>query len=144
MTVSSKKTMKNHAPALPAPKGFTLIEVTMALGIISFALVALLGMLGIGLSSIRSSATEATVALISSNVASELQSGTWKTKSDAITLYFSHSGVEMTSASDDGFKAVATPLLLDSTPNVKSWKLEVFTNTGQQQSLFTSRLSASL
>lgn len=52
--------------------GFTLVEVAIALGIVSFALLALVGLLSSGLRSVGESATETALAVIVRQVRAEL------------------------------------------------------------------------
>lgn len=61
-------------PPFLATKAFSLIEVTLALGIAAFALVALLGLFSVGLSSNRSSANQTAIAQIASQMLEESSS----------------------------------------------------------------------
>jgi len=54
--------------------GFTLVEVTIALGIISFGLIAILGLLPRGLSLVKESADESAAINILGKITAELQS----------------------------------------------------------------------
>jgi uncharacterized protein (TIGR02598 family) len=49
-------------------KGFSLVEVTLALGVIVFALVALIGMVGVGLSTSKDSVADTRTSAIASRV----------------------------------------------------------------------------
>lgn len=45
--------MKNHPPLPVGRKAFTLVEVSLACGVISFALVSILGLIPVGLTTLR-------------------------------------------------------------------------------------------
>jgi uncharacterized protein (TIGR02598 family) len=83
--------------------GFSLIEVTFAIGIISFCLVAIFGLFGVGLNSNRQSTTDATLASIASRLSSEIRSD------DAFDLavqrYYTQKGVQLTSETNAIFAA---------------------------------------
>lgn len=53
--------------------GFTLVEVTLALGLVSFSLVGLMGMLPVGLSNFREAMEIQTQTRIAQQIAAELQ-----------------------------------------------------------------------
>jgi len=57
-------------------KGFTLVEIALALGVVSFALVAILGMLPMALSASRESRSQSRASLIGESIFSDLRSGT--------------------------------------------------------------------
>jgi len=69
-------------PPAPQPtpsrsvKAFSLIEVLVAIGIVSFAVVAIVGMLPIALNTARDSMLETDAAVIAQRVFAELQAGT--------------------------------------------------------------------
>lgn len=84
--------------------GFSLVEVTMALGVISFALVALVGMLPVGMSNFRQAIDNQTQAEIVQQVASEVQVMSFRdlsdptaylTKSEFFPKYFDERGGEV-------------------------------------------------
>ena len=68
---------------LPTPsrsvKAFSLIEVLLAIGIVSFAVVAIVGMLPIALNTAKDSMLETDAAVIAQRVFAELQAGTGTT-----------------------------------------------------------------
>jgi len=70
--------MKTHIPSRASHSGaFALIEVSLALGITGFALVAILGLLPIGLDSNRNSAAQTVAANIATQIEGDLRtSGT--------------------------------------------------------------------
>lgn len=102
------------SPSFPAPfsgqnrSGFSLVEVTMALGIISFALVALVGMLPIGLSNFRQAVETQTQAEIVQQIASEVQqanfSSLWTNNSSpfmgSFRRYYDERGTPVPTESD--------------------------------------------
>lgn len=75
----------------PKPAGFSLIETVIALGVTSFGLIALLGMVPIGIISSRSSLERSTGAIIAQNVISDLNQRTWSTLTNE-HLYFNDEG----------------------------------------------------
>jgi uncharacterized protein (TIGR02598 family) len=56
------------------PEGFSLVEVVLALGVVAFAIVAILGVIPVGLSSGRSSQSETRAAQIAQDILSSLAS----------------------------------------------------------------------
>jgi uncharacterized protein (TIGR02598 family) len=71
---------KSHfRPALPQiqkhPPAFSLVEVVIALGIISFAVIAIVGMLPVALKSSQDSMRETDATLIAQRIFSELKTG---------------------------------------------------------------------
>lgn len=62
--------------------GFTLVEVTIALGLVSFSLVGLMGMLPVGLSNFREAMEIQTQTRIAQQIAAELQLTPFQTISD--------------------------------------------------------------
>ncbi len=76
---STRESMEIPAPSgTPAvrplarfPHGFSLIEVTIALGVVSFALIALFGLLPTGLTTFRSSIDRSVASQIAQNIISQ-------------------------------------------------------------------------
>jgi uncharacterized protein (TIGR02598 family) len=58
-------------PLARFPHGFSLIEVTIALGVVSFALIALFGLLPTGLTTFRSSIDRSVASQIAQNIISQ-------------------------------------------------------------------------
>ena len=75
----------------PIPNGFSLIEVTIALGLVAYALLALLGLFAVGLSSSRESTTVTALSQIALHVSSSY-SGTISGQS----LDYSYEGLAIT------------------------------------------------
>lgn len=74
---------------------FSLVEVTMALGIVSFAVLSLVALLPSGLQSVRDSANEAALSAIVRTVRGELNQASFADVTTALptqTWYFNESG----------------------------------------------------
>jgi type II secretory pathway pseudopilin PulG len=71
---------------------FSLIEVVMALGIISFALVAILGLMPVGVQSAMDSQRETQVALIARSIFTDLQGRRDPTRFIVVNTKFSEDG----------------------------------------------------
>jgi hypothetical protein len=65
--------------------GFTLTEIAVALGIFSFALVSLLGMLSVGLKNSRKATLQTSASNVLSAIASDIQSSTFDKKGSFFT-----------------------------------------------------------
>lgn len=78
----------NHRETRGFPqKGFSLVEVTIALGLVSYALLGLLGLLTVGLTSSRDSSVETALAQIALHASSSYQSA-----AGPYTLYYTYEG----------------------------------------------------
>lgn len=64
--------MKTHSRKHNSP-GFSLVEVALALGVAAFALVAIIGLVPIGINSVQGSLERTTAANIVANVAADLK-----------------------------------------------------------------------
>lgn len=84
---------------------FSLVETTLAIGVVAFALVAMLGMVPVGLSSFREAMDASTSSRILQRVSSELRQGTNVSPQQPM-LYFDEQGDETTAAGADGRKAL--------------------------------------
>jgi uncharacterized protein (TIGR02598 family) len=62
-----------HCRRIRSLSGFSLIEVTLALGVMAFAVVAIMGLLAIGLTSSQRSTSTTAAARLAAEVQSELQ-----------------------------------------------------------------------
>jgi uncharacterized protein (TIGR02598 family) len=82
-------------------RGFSLIEVTIALGIVSFSLLAIIGLVGRGLTSVRESTNEAAIASIIQHVRAELTQPDFSAQVDSLgfNLEFNKSGGLLDNAS---------------------------------------------
>jgi uncharacterized protein (TIGR02598 family) len=90
-----------------AERGFTLVEVLLALGIVSFAFMALCGMLPVGLKTYRDAMDATCRANIVRVVTSELSQSPYTNIDTTLmssTRYFSDQGLEVASADDARFR----------------------------------------
>ncbi len=90
-----------------AQAGFSLIEVTIALGVVAFALLTVLGLLPIGLSILSGAATQTGAANIAKEMSSEVQQ---IPLSEITTLpqkvyYYDRSGTQVTTSQGAYFSA---------------------------------------
>jgi uncharacterized protein (TIGR02598 family) len=76
--------------------GFSLVEVTLSLGLVSFALVTMLGLLPTGLSTLRASMNQTVEAQILQSIASRAVISSF-TNVTANTLYFDDEGLPVDS-----------------------------------------------
>jgi len=68
-----RSTSADIPPRTSSVRGFSLIEVVMALGIVSFSMLAIMGVLPLGLSTLQDSVNQTATAIISQQIRSELQ-----------------------------------------------------------------------
>lgn len=81
----------------PARRGaFSLVEVTIAIGLVGFCLVALFGLFSVGLKTNRQATSDTILASASSIIAAELQAQ--GTNSISSSYYFDHLGIPTTNA----------------------------------------------
>jgi len=95
-----------------SPGGFSLIEVVLALGIVAFALVAILGMIPIGLEAMRSSVEGTTSNLIMQDIRARVEGLPFKAQ-DLPASYYDQQGMHAGAASNAYYKVdvrVASPL----------------------------------
>jgi uncharacterized protein (TIGR02598 family) len=67
------KSMKMHSASSAGTRGFSLVEVVLAIGVATFALVSVLGLLNIAVQSDSSASHDTTVAAMSGHVLNELR-----------------------------------------------------------------------
>jgi uncharacterized protein (TIGR02598 family) len=118
-----------------SPRGFSLIEVTIALGIFAFALIALFGLLPTGLTTFRSSIDRSVASQIAQNIISEARQTEFSSLSTLATpagspKKFTEDGDETTEASKTIYVAkveVDTSVSLPAapTPNTSMAKIRV-------------------
>ncbi len=86
---------------LPTPsrsvKAFSLIEVLLAIGIVSFAVVAIVGMLPIALNTAKDSMLETDAAIIAQRVFAELQASTGTNRPVSISAHGDTKAIDMSS-----------------------------------------------
>jgi len=77
--------------------GFSLVEVTLALGIVSFALLSIIGLMSIGLKNFTSSVDRSTMSRITAVLAHDILNGDFDAPSNSVR-YFNVEGVEVPAA----------------------------------------------
>lgn len=81
-----------------APGGFSLVEVTLAIGIVAFAFVALLGLLPVGLTSFRSALDRSVRSQIVQSLTTQAQQTDFallKANTTSILSYYDDEGAEV-------------------------------------------------
>jgi len=84
---------------------FSLVETTLAIGVVAFALVAMLGLLPVGLTSFREAMDASTSSRIIQRVSADLRQGS-SVQTQQPILYFDEQGDETTAGASDGKKAL--------------------------------------
>lgn len=92
-----------------AAGGFSLIEVTLAIGIVSFALLAIIGVLPIGLVNAQQSIRQTTYSHMISRISSDLSLVPFSELSEGRDIYFDSDGLQMASAENATFCADIRP-----------------------------------
>jgi type II secretory pathway pseudopilin PulG len=99
-------------------RAFSLVEVTLALGVMAFCLVAVLGLLPVGLANNRNSIQQTAATSILSSVAADLyatsgtvtQSSQYRVRlSGSTTLYFDNTGTTQKNAALYQLSTIAIP-----------------------------------
>ncbi len=103
-------------------RAFSLIEVTLALGVVSFGLMSVLALLPSGLKTVRESANEIALSSIARSVRAELNQASFSDVSTVLpseTWYFSQTGMRLpaTAAAQDRYFAVT---FINSPPQAPS------------------------
>jgi uncharacterized protein (TIGR02598 family) len=94
MILSSTRTARRSASSgRNRPAGFSLVEVALALGIVSFVLLSLLGLMTVSLDAGRRSYEDTTVASLAQVVANELRTNSYSSLPNTnFERYFSYDG----------------------------------------------------
>ena len=80
------------APRGPASRAFSLIEVVLAMGVISFALLAIFGLISVSLKADRESSSDTVLAEMRRQVMGDLRTGTFAALPDLKYYYFDVDG----------------------------------------------------
>lgn len=126
--------------------GFSLVEVVLALGVMSFALTSMLAILPTGLNIFRESVEASARADILRKLTSELQQTSFKdVQSTSAMRYFTDEGLEVTDDANGFFgmtySVSGTTDILSGSPSggypngfLKSVKVEIFTRADREKS----------
>lgn len=108
-------------------RAFSLVEVTIALGLVSYALLALLGLFTVALSSSRDSTLETALSQITLHAAS-----TYDGTSATQTAYYSYDGVPVATNSTDKYfemnlvaRPSGTSIIPDTSSNLRLLTLSI-------------------
>ncbi|MGB8355437.1 MAG: Verru_Chthon cassette protein B [Chthoniobacteraceae bacterium] len=108
--------MSHNSNITPRPsghassRGFSLVEITMALGIVSCAMLVIVGLLPVGLQSMQDSAVQYGISTLSQQISSELQekpftgSGVDPLALSGTTNYYTREGM-LTTGTDTGMNS---------------------------------------
>ena len=127
---STRESMEIPAPSgTPAarplarfPRGFSLIEVTIAMGVVSFALIALFGLLPTGLSTFRSSIDRSVASQIAQNIISQARQTDFSSLTDSSNTNFTTPAGSPRRFTEDGDETT------DATKTIYVAKVEVATS----------------
>ena len=97
--------MARELPLRKQVSAFSLVETTLAIGVVAFALVAMLGLLPVGLTSFREAMDASTSSRILQRVSADLRQGS-SVQAQQPILYFDEQGDETTAAASDGKRAL--------------------------------------
>ena len=97
--------IKNRHPLRSERKAFSLVEVTLALGIATFALLIIVGMLPLGLKMVRESAIDQATADIATQIRTGLQNLTFANTHSFDPAYYTKEGI-FVDTDEDGFDDV--------------------------------------
>ncbi len=95
--------------------GFTLVEVVLALGVASFGLISMMGLLTVGLKTFHDAMSATTETEIAQQMANQLQLANYSTIKSATTpttYYFTQEGIQTTAANAVYYAQVAPPTVL--------------------------------
>jgi len=105
-----------HTPA--PPKAFTLVETVLAMGIVAFAMVGILGLIPVGLTSFREAVSIAAESQIVQSISNDLLLTKYETMVDDYqkpqTYYFSDEGRQLVDADSFGCTFTVTVSLADA------------------------------
>lgn len=89
-------------PAYARAKGFSLVEITLALGVAAIALSAIVGLLSITLKNSKSAMDDTLVAEMTGDLVNTLRKQSFTNISKATNVYFDISGKRINSLDSDG------------------------------------------
>jgi uncharacterized protein (TIGR02598 family) len=104
--------------------GFSLVEVSIAMGILAFAVLAVLGLLGVGMNSGRSAQIDTALTLASRFAVSSLQTN-HPDLVDGANFWFNIDGLPLSGSNDAHFQCVVrTNAPAESAPRLIGLRLE--------------------
>ena len=91
-------------------RGFSLIEVMLAIGVFSFGVLSIVGLMATGLDSTAGSRTNLAIANITRQLRASLQAAPYSSIASGTSYSFSYGGYPVTSATGAYYTAVLTPV----------------------------------
>ncbi len=137
-------------PRVNANRGFSLVEITLALGIVSFCVIAVLGLSVLTLDQTRESKRDVIWINLAEEVATKLKAAAWNTSALAAQeFYFDTDGKTVASTSTDAiYTCKATEVVGDlpgtptgSSPYKKTIRLEMGMKTSKDKLVIPLLLS---
>ena len=129
---------KNSPPSRVPQRAFSLVEVVIALGIVSFAVLAIVGMLPVAMKSAQESMRETDATLIAQRIFSELRTGNGASRKVTRDTINSTQDLALSGDSTNNFlafkedgtvQAFASSAAVNATYDFYA-QISVFTNTG--------------
>lgn len=102
----------------PQPRAFTLVEVTVALGVIAFGLITLIGLLPAGLRTLGDSMDQTAHAMIVQRISNDLRQAAFQNNLPS-SLYFDADGQPVNYAEEARYEAELNSSIDPSLPGVK-------------------------
>lgn len=96
-------------------RGFSLVEVTIALGIVGFAAVTVMALVPVGLKSLRNSIDQTVVSQIGQQISSDILQTPFS-QAEGFTNYYDNEGFPVSGVNDAVFTAAVTPSATFSYP----------------------------
>lgn len=102
------KTPRHITSSIRQNHAFSLVEITLSIGIISYSLLALLGLLAIGLSSSRESELDTRVSQIAREIRARIQDHEAITAGTELSFKYDYDGMQHPESGEGGPDAIYT------------------------------------
>lgn len=106
--------MKLHS----SPRAFSLIEVTLAIGIVAFGLLSVTGLLPVALKTVKDSSAQVSMANIALQVRSEIVQTPFTNNLDGVSFFYDQEGSKTNA--DKGYFSASLAVNTPSVPGVDS------------------------
>lgn len=122
--------MPSHLSVSPVVKAFSLVEVVLAIGVVAFAVVGIVGLLPVGLTANRDSTQQTEAANIACLIESDIRSTPNTVNSDG-SNYSSSEGSKIYGITFNGRDASETELFVDDLGNARNTQGNLTAQTGR-------------